>query len=153
MKRRHIIFLILSLLLFTGCVSVQATSPSGAGKITSLQIFRVNLLPENRYPTFPPLTITDQHSIQHLYDAAYALPGPRLSHDGRPLVVSCPLDRGLEYHLRFYNESSILQEMILRPNGCPSISVEKNDGRTVTDSFMHLFEQVTGLSEAKLRMI
>ena len=145
MRKRCVFFSIFLLVLLASCGFTSTGARSSVKKPTVLQVLRVNLISDNHYLPFPSHTITDQHAIQSLYDAAYALSTQRGPH-----TLSCPLDLGLEYHLRFSQGNTIMREMVLRPQGCSSIQIGKNDERPLTKSFLQIFEQTTGISEAQL---
>lgn len=143
--KRLIISLIILVVLLSGCGTAQVTASSAGGEPTTLHVLRVNGIPENHYLPFSPRTVTDQHAVQQLYAAAKALPRLML-----PGVINCPADRGLEYHLDFFQGQTLLQEMIYYPGGCTYIRLGKSDDRALTDSFLHLFAQTIGISVAEL---
>ena len=134
-------FLVLPLLLVSGCGFVQTASAAGEPP-TTLQVQRINHLPGNRYPPFSPRTITDQQAVQRLYAAAQAL--PPLNRSG---IMHCPVDLALDYQLDFSRGQTRMQEIVLHPTGCSSVEFGKNDARKLTPAFEQLFMQTVGISK------
>jgi len=135
--------LIIALFLLSGCGT--AVSAKGEPTPTVLQVIRVNTIPLNHYLPFSPRTISDPHAVQRLYDAAQAL--PRLS---LPPIINCPLDLGLEYHLIFSQGHTLMQAMIVYPEGCRRLQIGESDLRVLTEPFVHLFLQTIGIAEPEL---
>lgn len=147
--KRYILFLLILLPLLGGCGYASAAASSAVKEPTSLQVSFVNRIPSNHYRPFPARTVVDAQAIQQLYTAALALPHPKYISSGensqRFFWTNCPVDLGLEYHLRFFHQQTLMKEMILYPTGCASLLLGKNDSRTLTASFLQLFEQTIGV--------
>ncbi len=97
---------------------------------------------------YPPLnhTTTNTDAIQTLYKAALALPKASLT--GR--VHSCPSAYDLFYHLRFYENGTLVDSMDMNPSGCPYLLIEKKDMRSVSKSFVSLFAQTVGIPQSQV---
>ena len=138
--KRYLMFLLILLPLLGGCGYISAAASSAVIKPTSLQVSFVNRIPSNHYRPFPTRTVVDAQAVQQLYTAALTLPHPK-----HVSVMNCPVDLGLEYHLRFFYQQTLMKEMVLYPTGCASLLLGKNDSRTLTASFLQLFEQTIGV--------
>lgn len=149
MKQRIVWLIIVSLaiplFLLSGCNTTQVTTVPARREPTVIQVIRVNRIPLNHYPPFPPRTIKDSHAVQRLYDAVQALPKLNL-----PPVIFCPIDRGLEYHLTFSQGNSVMQQVIIYPGGCRRVLIGANDLRVITEPFIHLFVQTVAITEPQL---
>jgi hypothetical protein len=145
--KRGILFLLILLPLLGGCGAASVAAGAAAQEPTSLQVSFVNLLPENHYSPFPTRTVVNKQAVQQLYTAALKLPRPKYTWMNSRYFssVSCPVDLGLEYHLRFFYQQTLMREMIVYPTGCWSVLVGKNDSRVLTNSFFQLFEQTIGV--------
>lgn len=126
MKKQWLICLILPLILLSGC-SLTLTSAANAGEEpTILQVQRVTT--ERQKITIcrsPPRTITNQQPVQHLCHAMEAL--PPFSTPDSPGSLSCPREVGVQYHLVFLHEHSVMQKAIYDPSGCSRIWIGQND--------------------------
>jgi len=138
--KRYMLFLLILLPLFGGCGYVSAAANSAVKEPTSLQVSFVNRIPANHYSSFPARTIDNAQEIQQLYTAALGLPHPKHVSE-----MSCPVDLGVEYHLRFFDHQTLMKEMILYSTGCASLLLGKDDSRALTASFLQLFEQTIGV--------
>jgi hypothetical protein len=138
--KRYLMFLLILLPLLGGCGYISAAASSAVKEPTSLQVSFVNRIPANHYRSFPPRTVVDSQAVQKLYTAALGLPHPK-----HVSVMNCPVDLGLEYHLRFFDQHTLMQEMILYPTGCASLLLGQDDSRVLTTSFLQLFEQTIGV--------
>ncbi len=147
MKQR-IILLIIPLILLSGCGAVLTTAGAAGGEPTILQVRRVNLVSGTHHPPFSPHTIIDQRAVQRLYNAAQAL--PHFTIPEPPGWMSCPHDSGLEYQLDFFQKHTLMQEVIFYPGGCSLLRLGEKDVRVYTKSFVQLFVQTIGISEAEL---
>lgn len=137
--------LVIQLFLLGGCATSQVTTVPLRREPTTVQVTRVNKIPLNHYPPFPPRTITDVHTVQQLYEAIQALPKLNL-----PPVMFCPIDLGLEYHLTFSWGNNVIQQVIIYPGGCRRVQIGASDLRVLTEPFIHLFVQTIGITEPKL---
>jgi hypothetical protein len=75
-------------------------------------------------------TIRDVNSVQHLYNAAYALQTVSPSSH-----YFCPLDTGLIYHLTFLHDTTVLQTMDLSATGCEFLHIASLSTRRSTNEF------------------
>jgi hypothetical protein len=97
---------------------------------------------------FSPLkrTVTEASAVQTLYKTALAL--PKNSNTGP--VHSCPSADDLVYHLFFYQNGVLIESMDMNPSGCPYITINKNDGRPLSQTFIKLFAQTIGIPLSQL---
>jgi len=144
--KQRVLLLCSLLVLLSGCGSALVAASSAGDEPTSLQVYRVNLIPENAYPPFPPHTITAQQTVQRLYNMVQALPRWN-SASGQ---MSCPVWSGLEYQLDFFQGQTLMQKVIYRPGGCSSILIGKNDVRVPSKLFAQSFVQAMGTPEKEL---
>src|SRR5579885_817037 len=148
MKKQWLLCLILPLILLSGC-SLTLTSATNAVEVpTILQVQRVNTETENHYLPFAPRTITNQQTVQHLYNAMEAL--PQFSSPDSPGSLSCPRDTYVKYQLVFLHDHSIIQKALYDPSGCPRIWIGQNDVRATDKSFARLFALTIGIPESDL---
>jgi hypothetical protein len=134
-KLLYIVPLLLLLLVGCGLSPVTATVPMPG----SLQVSR-DTGTSNHFPPFKR-TVTKVSAVQTLYKAALAL--PKNSKTGR--AHSCPSADDLIYHLFFYQNGVLIENMDMNPSGCPYIAINKNDMRPLSQAFIKLFAQTIGV--------
>ena len=120
------------LLLLVGFVGGWKTELIGGKETPTPNVLRVTSTGPLPGYHFTPVntTIYDVSSVQHLYNAAYALPTvPLFSR------YACPLDTGLVYHLTFLHDTTVIQTMDLSATGCKLLHIASSSTRRSTDSF------------------
>ncbi len=133
MKLQRMALVAIAILLLVSCgtneSSAQPTRPSL--KATVLHVIR----PAGNFPAFDR-TIKDAMAVQHLYEAAYALPVPTPGG-----TVNCPMDDGTVYNLDFLHGTTFLEKMILRATGCQTLQMGNNTSnvRYTNEAFRSLF--------------
>jgi hypothetical protein len=133
MKWKALLFVPLLFLLLTAC------HPStGSNNPTMLHVTRAETLPGYN---FAPLdvTIRDVTTVQHIYQAAYALPMPPSG------TVSCPSDIGLIYHLDFFQGDASVEQMRLDATGCQALTISRDDVRFGNEAFRELLRKTLGI--------
>lgn len=143
--QRSLILVIATLVLLSGCGTAFVSTSTAAETPTTVQVHRINLIPQNHYPAFSPRTISDQQAVQRLYNAIQVLP-----HWNTTAPVFCPMDAGLKYQLDFSQGHTAIQEAFFDPEGCPTVRIGKNDVRVPDNAFTQLFAQTLGISETEL---
>jgi hypothetical protein len=123
------------LLLMLG---VAACGSGGDAKPTMLHVTRNEEL--SGYD-FAPLDVTvrDVNAIQHLYQAAYALPKPPSG------TINCPNDIGLTYHLEFFEGDTSVQQMDLDATGCQFLQITHDEVRMSDGGFRESLRKLIGI--------
>lgn len=147
LKKQWLIWLILPVILLSGCGSILVSAASTGEEPTMLQVQRVNSVNAetgNHYPPFASRTITNQQVVQRLYNVMQALPPFTISNP--PGWLSCPHGTDVTYQLDFLHEHSLIREVMYSLSGCPTLRIGKNDVRTPDKSFAQLLAQAVGVS-------
>ena len=122
-------------LLLVGC-NANSANKNLLSTPTSLQVIRVNLIPQNGFTSFQE-RINDAAMVQHLYRAALEL--PTVPSGG--VQHTCLNDLGLRYDLDFYPTTLSIHSMVVNPAGCQTLTVGKADERQMNEAFLSLFMQ------------
>lgn len=144
MCERHLprlaIAALVGLVVLVGCAQSSRTVTAQA--VTSLHVIRTSAFPQNHIPPFER-TATDAAKVQHLYNALLALPTPP------PGPLFCPVDFGVAYHVTFFNQSVIVLQATVKPDGCRSVSLSNGKSRwAYSDTFWTLFADTLGVPES-----
>ena len=95
----------------------------GAWRVASVRAILTSAFPTNHVPPFDR-TSTSAERAQNLYNALLALPAMPAG------IMSCPIDWGNVYHVRFYDESSQLAATALvKPDGCEAVTLPDGSHR------------------------
>jgi hypothetical protein len=131
---------LVGLTLLAGCAQSLRTVTSQTA--TSLHVIRTSAFPSNHIPPFER-TATDAAKVQRLYNALLALPTPP------PGPLSCPVDFGVAYHVTFFNQSVIVLQATVKPDGCRSVSLSNGESRwAMDDQFWAVFADTIGAPES-----
>lgn len=130
--------ILLALPLFLLLVSCSANNTNGSipSAPTSLQVTRVDLIPQNGFTPFQE-KINDAAMVQHLYQAALDL--PTVPPTG--VKHTCLNDQGLRYDLDFYPVTLPKHQMVVNPAGCLTLIIGKSDERQMNGAFLFLLTQ------------
>jgi len=143
--KHHILLLIVSLVLLSGCGATLFAAGGAKLLPDTLHVRLVNHIPDNHYPSSSPRTITDQQAVQQLYTTIQALPSS--SGSG---VRMCPIDRGLDYQLDFYQGHILIREVIYDPEGCQLLKIGTTDVRIPNESFVQSLAHMLGIHKEDL---
>ncbi|MHB8599768.1 MAG: hypothetical protein ACYDER_23550 [Ktedonobacteraceae bacterium] len=135
MRLNKILLALPLFLLLVGC-NVNRANKNIPSVPTSLQVTRVNLIPQNGFTSFQD-RINDAAMVQHLYQAALELPA--VPPGG--VQHTCLNDQGLRYDLDFYPAALSIYLMVVNPAGCQTLIVGKADERQMNEAFLSLFMQ------------
>jgi hypothetical protein len=136
MTRKTLSLLALLMLVLVACSPASAST--GAANPTRLQVTRTGAFPEYGFaPLF--VVVQDVTTVQHLYQAAYALPSPPSG------PVNCPNDIGLVYHLDFFQGDASVQQMDLDATGCQVLHITPDDARMSNDAFRESLQKALGI--------
>lgn len=133
MKLRRMALVLPLFLLLISCIT-SCTNGSISSEITGLHVTRVSLFPGNGFAPFQT-TVNDAAKIQHLYNAALAL--PPIPPGG--IKHLCFNDYGLRYNLNFQPATIPSSQMVLDPAGCELLVIGKSDERQMDGSFLTFF--------------
>jgi hypothetical protein len=135
MRLKGVFFASLLLALLTACHPT-----TGPDNPTMLHVTRTETLPGYN---FAPLdvTIRDATTVQHIYQAAYALPPPPSG------IYNCLADIGLVYHLEFFQNGASVDQMRLNPTGCQTLWIgdDDDDVRQSNEAFHELLSKAIGI--------
>lgn len=146
---KKIIIALPLLLLLVSCGTSNLSGGTSSSP-TALDVTRINLFPENRFAPFQT-TIKDATMVQHLFQAALALPAVPAG----GTHSTCLNDLGLRYRLVFQPSTLPSSQMELNPGGCQLLSIggKKTDVRQMDPTFLSLFARtikVTWLGDPSL---
>jgi len=135
MKRNILLVFALLSILLVGCGTIANAASGQTNTATLPDTLEVVSLSG---PTTLHKTITDQASVQSLYEKLYALPrihpSPLLTHGG-PGPVS------FGYQLQFFAQHRLLKQVVLQTISFHGLTLAPNDYRQVTDQFWSTFAQ------------
>lgn len=126
--------------VLVGCTQSSRTVTSQTA--TSLHVVRTSAFPSNHIPPFER-TATDAAKVQRLYNALLALPAFPSG------IIHCPADFGVVYHLTFFNQSVIVVQATVKPDGCRGVTLSNGQPRWVRDDqFWAVFADTLGVPES-----
>ena len=125
-----LLFALTILLFFPVSCGINNASP------TQVSVTRVIHLSGDGFTPFQE-TVNNADAVQHLYEAALALP----SIPGGVVKHNCFVDYGLWYHLDFFPATASFQQMDVNPSGCWTLRIGKTDVRQMDQPFLNLFSQ------------
>lgn len=107
-------------------------------QVDSVHVTREHL---DHYGVMTPLdrTVTDAHTAQELYDAAFTLPI-------YPQVMNCPLGPNVVYHLAFSRHASLVLTDDLSLDGCLTVTIGGMSARLCEPYYVELLAQALGIS-------
>jgi hypothetical protein len=118
------------MLLLTVLLAACSTLPGPAP--TELDISRALKMGYQPRPEYHPapfnVAVYDAMLVQDVYQAALSLPSPS------PGIISCTLDRGLQYHLTFLQHSKQVLTMTADASGCRTAILNGKVNRVASDA-------------------
>ena len=142
MQKKLLCLFVLLAVLFVGCGST-VHADMGLAQILPDRLEVVSV----SHPADFHRTITDQASVEALYEALYALPKiqpPSL----RPHQGPGPVSFG--YRLQFFAQQRLLKQVVLQTISFHGLELAPHDYRQVTDNFWSLFAQTVHEPKEKL---